>query len=490
MHMDRGSIAAAAVEQFGVDLVLSVVDPEGEVIALDRLIDDTGPEKLVAVAERTGIYRLILRAPESKRPPGRYRLKARWGTTASKSERNVARGVKLLAGGQELFGKRNYAGALELFQQAERLVAETDPFWAGEINWWTGKAFRRLDRLPEAVESLRRASKSFSRAGEGWGEAFSTSELGAVFFGLAKLKEAKTAHRRALSLHQARGDRRGEALALQELAQVYQADDAIDRALEHYAQAFDLWGEMGDRKYQTLAQHNVGSLYLSLGDLERAEEHLLRAVSLASENDNAQRTLAASRNRLGDLYLRRGDVDRAKGAYESALELRRSHGNRYGEAIVLRQLGRLARVEGDSERAAALFRRSTGITKEIGRKRTTAVGLLDLGGSLLNDGWFEESRSAFEETMGLCEEVGDETCAAHAALGGARAALGQSEFDLALRWSESALGHLETLRPRVPLESLKATFFAEAQPFYDFHIDLLMDLRRAEGDFCKSSSGL
>jgi tetratricopeptide (TPR) repeat protein len=100
-----------------------------------------------------------------------------------------------------------------------------------------------------------------------------------------------------------------------------------------------------------------------------------------------------------------GDYARARTAYEQALRLSRSAGNRDLESRYLMNLGGAALALGDYDESRELLTESRGITRELGNELMLArianlLGVLELMQDRLEEAepWFEESLAAFERS--------------------------------------------------------------------------------------------
>jgi len=73
IELDSNQFAQAIVEQKGIDLVLTVLGPEGSRRAqVDRPNGTYGPEIISWVADRKGVYQLKVQSFESKASPGGF----------------------------------------------------------------------------------------------------------------------------------------------------------------------------------------------------------------------------------------------------------------------------------------------------------------------------------------------------------------------------------------------------------------------------------
>ena len=94
------------LDQRGIDVVLSLIDPQGrEVIAVNSPNDTRGPERLWYVSETAGLYRIIVRSPEKDVADGSYQIEIAELHIASTQDRHRADGQRHLLRGAELLSQ-------------------------------------------------------------------------------------------------------------------------------------------------------------------------------------------------------------------------------------------------------------------------------------------------------------------------------------------------------------------------------------------------
>jgi hypothetical protein len=187
VSLSPGQFFHALVEQKGVDVEVTVYGPDGrQLSAFDSPNDLWGPEPILALAEAAGAYRVVVRAPNPKSPPGRYEIGALVLREATDADRQHAAAENLYAEGR----------ALRLKQ---------------------GAADRRA-----SVEKFEQAIPLFRAAGEHYRAALARLSVGFVFAQLSETRTALGHFNELLSQARALGDRRLEAAAETFLGGMYE----------------------------------------------------------------------------------------------------------------------------------------------------------------------------------------------------------------------------------------------------------------------------
>src|SRR5262249_57143374 len=89
--LQLGDFLSAVVEQRGIDVVVTVIDPDGKKIAeVDSPNGTQGPEVVKLTAKAAGAYRLEIRPLEAKAERGRYAVKIDELLTAEEIKKRAA----------------------------------------------------------------------------------------------------------------------------------------------------------------------------------------------------------------------------------------------------------------------------------------------------------------------------------------------------------------------------------------------------------------
>jgi CHAT domain-containing protein/tetratricopeptide (TPR) repeat protein len=478
-----GDYLHAVVEQQGVDVVVSLLDPSGsELLVVDSPNGDVGPEPVFLVARFAGYHRLLVQALD-RNALGRYAVRIEELRPASEVDRSRAAAAADVAHGEAL---RSKGGQVRL-DQALTAYRSALQHWRhlGEMRD-EALTWRRIGQTCRAMADLRGARDAFEQAltlyrklRDEAAEAPLLNDAGAVHQSLAELRQAEEDFLRARDLFHAQGNRRGEAAALNNLAAIYDSQADLDKALALYNQALTMWRDLGDRSRQAATLHNLGTTYSLLGRLREALELLNQALRLRRAVGD-RRNEAATLTAVGWVYYLEGNLPVALHHYDRALLLRRQEGDLLGEAATLDRRGTALVRMGRTGEALDSYRRALAILTRAGEALGQAHTLANLGWLYDACGDPRQAASYEERALHIFHQAGDRHAEAHTLLGLARAARQFGDLGLARTRIAATLDLLESLRGATPLEELRISYLASRHDYYEFAIDLLMALELRE----------
>jgi CHAT domain-containing protein len=418
-----------------------------------------------------------------------------------------------------------YAEALRFWREAGDFAGQA------QATFGMGRLYAILSDIGKVIECYHEASNLWHEAGGHEAEeALALYKLGSLFFrlgrddellcreGLGYLKDALHLNRKAKvreglaatllelgELYETRGDyhkaigyfeqlldtlppedsRSREANALLHIARDYGLLGQLDFALSFYTRALELAQGAGDKKLEALTRNNASALHARMGHFDEALRHLWKAADAAQSAD-AQYLLAPTLNAIGATYYMSGVKHEALRFYERSLQLRRELKDRRGEAATLSNMGLLYFELANLEEARNCFRQALKISREDKDKTGEANTLHALGEVCYRGRLLEEARKSLEDALKVWERIKDLSSATRtlAYLAYTHRELGN--LDLSLQTIEKALGIAETLRVKVYNPDWRASILASNSDFYEFYVDLLVDLGRQSDAFAAS----
>jgi CHAT domain-containing protein len=295
---------------------------------------------------------------------------------------------------------------------------------------------------------------------------------------------------------------------------------SLAEAIEKFDQAVDLWRALDDSYEVAVALYGRCIAQRLLGNNERA-------ITDCGDSSNTMRALgdvygeAVAQTGRGWAHIYLGETDRALADFTSALAKRRVIGDRIGEPLDLLGIGWAHALRGEHDEAISQFRGSLAVLDELGDPRGRAIRLAaigevlrrknqlpqaveyldqslklsraagnDRGGeaeTLTNLGWcrlslgqLDLAQNTFTEALPIRRDLGDRTGEAITLLGLAHAERGMGNLHNARLHVEAALKIIESLRAQIARRPLRLSFFALAQDYYEFYVDLLMHMHRLD----------
>ncbi|MEG4127984.1 CHAT domain-containing protein, partial [Microcoleus sp. Pol1B3] len=285
-------------------------------------------------------------------------------------------------------------------------------------------------------------------------------------------------YNQSLPLYRAVGDRSGEASTLNNIGLVYSDLGEKQKALEYFSQSLPLSRAIGDpQEARTLT--NIGSVYSDLGEKQKSLEYYNQSLPLyrAVGDRNGE---ATTLNNIGLVYLDLGEKQKALEYYSQSLPLYRAVGDRSGEATTLNNIGSVYSDLEEKEKALEYYSQSLPLYRAVGDRRGEARTLNNIG-SVYSD--LEEKEKALEyysQSLPLSRAVGDRSGEANNLSNIAYAKREQGNLTEALTNIEASLKIIESLRTKIASPELRTSYFATVQNYYQFYIDLLMQLHKTQ----------
>lgn len=329
-----------------------------------------------------------------------------------------------------------------------------------------------LDHLKEAL-TLKQAVEDLP------GVADVLFNLGRSYAELGTFTPALDAYNQARDLYRELEFPSAEAFALTEKGTVYGALGEYQQALDAYNEALPLWKEADDRSGVAVTLNNIGKIYDDLGQYREALDYYNQALPLYRELDEPA-GVARILNNIGNVYEALEDKQKALERYNEALTLWQAAGDRRGEATTLNNMGFLYAKDGEYPQALEIYRQGLPLWESAGDRRGEASTLNNIGFVYASLGDNSKALDYYNQALPLRESVGDRPKEALTRYRIAVALRQQGQLDNALTEIETAIAIAEDLRTNVASQDSRASFFAKVQDYYEFYIDLLMELHQQQ----------
>lgn len=490
-HLDPGEVHAytvqlanktyllARIEQRGVDVEVSVDDPAGRpVLEMDSPISSLGNELVPLVTSTSGAYRIAVQALDGE-TGGEYELSLGELRPATSRDLDHARAAILLSEGDRQ-RKENLTEALDKAVELYNQVVAFPP--SSGATWEQIMALRRLSQVnlsrnrPEvALNALTQALALVRSRNDPQQKAGVLVATGQVLRRLGRQEQARRAYERAIEVARAGQAPLEEAAAWNNLADLQQKNGELEKALAGYDRALLGWRRYSRKGEEATALHNLGSLYLDLNHLPEARDCLLQSLNLQRAYGNA-RSRALTLTVLGQVDAWQGNHRGALSHYRQAMALVRRIGDRWSQAILLDRLGIVYLELGDVRHALGLQERAAAMFRDMEDRERLAWVLANLGWLHQRQGRPERALRLYREASDLFGTLQDRVGEAAVSFGEARALRDQADLEAARRKLERALVLIESLRADAPGPSLRSSFFASRQLYYEDYVDLLMEL--------------
>jgi CHAT domain-containing protein/Flp pilus assembly protein TadD len=342
-----------------------------------------------------------------------------------------------------------------------------------------GLVYSELGEKQKALEYYTQSLPLYRTIGDRPGEAVTLSNIGAVYLLLEEKQKALEYYSQSLALFRAVGNRSGEALTLIGIGNAYSGLGEQQKALEYYNQSLALYRTIGDRSGEATTLNNIGGVYDQLGEKQKALEYYNQSLPLhraLGERSGEAVTL----NNMGNIYDDLGEKQKALEYYNQSLPLFRALGERNGEAQTLNNIGGVYSHLGEKQKALEYYNQSLSLKRAVGERSGEAMTLNNIGIVYDDLGEKQKALEYYNQSLPLYRAVGERSGEATTLYNIADSKRAQGNLTEALTNIEASIKIIESLRTKIASPELRTSYFATVQDFYQFYIDLLMQLHKTQ----------
>jgi CHAT domain-containing protein/Tfp pilus assembly protein PilF len=342
VRLEAGQYVRVAVEKIGIDVVVSILGPDGRKLAdADSPNGDFGPESLSWIAGVSGDYSVHALAnddPSAVKP--RYRIEVTAIRTPSPADR---RRLQAEASFRSIVNSHQDLSAIPQYRNlAETWRDLNDGYQAAWCYVAIAYIREAANQRREALADTRRARALLRAANDRAAEGGLLNYMGTLYYGLSEYREAVPYYERALPLLHLAGDRFIEAATLTNAAQVYTRYGPVDKALDYLRDSLALRLALHDLDGEAITRTTLGALYRDRGDNRRAMEELTGALKVVRDPGRraiALTELAFLHGQMANLDEALKCLDKAKAIYHDAGDKDDEIATRYNIAKVYYDLG-------------------------------------------------------------------------------------------------------------------------------------------------------
>lgn len=259
------------------------------------------------------------------------------------------------------------------------------------------------------------------------GELTTLRTIGSIYFHLGNQQQSLDFFNASLRVAREMGDRNSTAMLLADIGAVYSELGDAEKALPFYKQSLEIYRTLGDRRQETAILNNIAVLYQRSGELEKALALYQQSLAIARENGFID--LVSTSRDLGQLYYQLGDLPQALSFFNQALDV--------------------------------LERPSISI-------------YIDIGKVYSDSGDFSRALEFFNKALMLADRRPEQQAETRFNIAKVERQLGN--LDRAITQIEAAITQIEAERARKNSPEARQAFFADKQDYYEFYLDLLMEL--------------
>ncbi|QIR36107.1 CHAT domain-containing protein [Tolypothrix sp. PCC 7910] len=343
-----------------------------------------------------------------------------------------------------------------------------------------GEQSRAVEYYTQALPLMRSSSYGggSTRGGRNLsGESFVLTNIGTIYDSLDDKQKALAYYQQVLPLMQRMGEMNGEAQIFNNVALIYDSLGEKQKTLDYLNRALPIWRELGDRSGEAFTVNSIGVVYDSLGDKQQALKYYNQALTTSlAAGDRSKEAIAL--NNIGLVYNSLGEKQKALEYLNKALPLRRALGDRTGEAQTLNNIGLVYDDLGEKQQALTHYQQVLSIWREVKSRSGEALTLNNIALAYNDLGDKQKAIAYLQQALPLWRIVGHYSGEALTLKNIAFLERGRGNLSASLSQIEAAIKIAESLRTKVASPQLRASYFATVQDYYEFYIDLLMQLHQ------------
>ncbi|HYW70112.1 MAG TPA: CHAT domain-containing protein [Pyrinomonadaceae bacterium] len=419
-NLSAGQYVKIAVEQRGIDVVLSIVGPDGKQLAsYDGEVRLSGVESAEFVAGPAGGYVLNVAAKYRFVPAARYHIQMVALREATDNDKLVQARNDQIARVTKLYFAGKYDEALPV---AEGLLAELEKAGEGESQLM-GKALNRLGGIYHGKGDYAKAQSYFLRARSVLEKSVGPDHPDTlmVLYNLGIISKEQGDYAKAVQFHQQALDARERVLgqdntlvaaSLTDLATVYRVTGDYAKAEELQLRALAIREKLFGPEDESVGQvlFNLGALYGTKKEWAKAAEVTERSLRiwekiLGPDHEDVGRIL----NNLSVQYKALGEYDKAEAASVRAIAIsEKTIGpDNVRLADQLESLADIYAIKEEYAKAENLYRRGLRIREQSlpADHPELAFSLMGLADLFYYQGQYEKAQPLFERALAIREKA-------------------------------------------------------------------------------------
>lgn len=337
-----------------------------------------------------------------------------------------------------------YASALEYLKGGDvakaetllRKVADETAQRAEKEGKRAAEAYRRLGAIA-GLGDPKRAREAYARALQ-----FDPDDADALYWHgwlsllAGNLSVAERELNRLLEISRRKDDGRGIFRAHLRLGELVRERGDLDSALKHQTSAYQIARARAEtdpedderQRDLSISCEKLGDIFYAKGDIEEALVYFRRGLEITrglAEKDKDsvrwQRDLAVLLERVGDVLVTQGKLDEALGSYRQSASIRQTLTRTAPEneswqrdhSVALERIGDVYYFKQNPDEALSHYRRSLEISERLaasdkenaGRQHDLSVSVTKVGDMLLDLGRLEEALAYYKQSQAIGEKL-------------------------------------------------------------------------------------
>jgi tetratricopeptide (TPR) repeat protein len=396
---------------------------------------------------------------------------------------NLAQRADILVGianSYALLGSSDYSKALDFYNQARSLYQKVgNPRQEANVLNQISSLYKILGEKQKALDVLNQAlvlQRSISAPDR---EALTLRDIADIYHSMSEPQQALDLYNQALALQRRLNDSPGQGITISRIARVYNSLGDYQLSIDTYNQALEIFRAIGDRARQASTLDSIGHVYQEAKDYQKSLDYHNQALALAKENNNFLEQ-SSSLISIVRIYESLKDYPKALDAANQLFSLSRQQNNSFWEAAAFAMSGSVYLKLGDYQKALEATNKAVTGYQKVGGYIGQASALYNLGKIYNALKQYEKALSTYDRDLALRRLLGDRTGETDTLYAIAITQRDKGNLNEARNQIEAAIKIVEDIRTRVTSPELRTSYFASVQNYYQFYIDVLMQLHKKD----------
>ncbi|HEY9863504.1 MAG TPA: CHAT domain-containing tetratricopeptide repeat protein [Candidatus Obscuribacterales bacterium] len=320
-------------------------------------------------------------------------------------------------------------------------------------------------------------------------ESITRNFLCSVYSSLGEYPKAINCYNQLLVLNQTLEDQQTQATTLISIAKIYSQLGEYQKALDTLNQTFPLWQTVNFKTGEVATLNEMALTYFNLGEIQQALNYYNQALVIVKQLGNPT-NVAAILNNIAQVESELNQFEISLKHYQQALGLWDEVINKFGDSVAVNvrrgkgaTLNNIGFVYANLNRldaALETYNQALTLWQKIGDRTGEASTLNNIGFIYFQQNKLDQSLELYHQALKIRQEVGDRPKEALSRYRVATVERKQGNFEAAIAEIERALTIIEDLLTKINSQDLRASFLASKQDYYQFYIDLLMQLNQQQ----------
>ncbi|MBI4854775.1 MAG: CHAT domain-containing protein [Acidobacteria bacterium] len=494
ISLNAGQYLKVVVEQNRIDVAVSIFDADNKQLqTVDSPNAEYGQEPLSFISEKTANYKLKVQSTDKRAKPGKYKI------SIIELRQAIAKDSHCLTAQQIL--SDIYKESLSVKITPEFLQKTIESYEAALKEWQLvgdqeriattlyslGGSYKDLDENQKGLDFFHQALEIIKKLEDKGYEAQLLGVIGTSYQVLQEHQKALDYLCQALAIYQKLDDIKWQVYVLYSIGVSYVEVEELQKALDSFNQALSL--PLPNNGVQTVILSQIGVIYDLLGEYQKALDFYHQAISGKKVTDDpppefaplfAQFEEAHIFNYIGIVYIALGEPQKALDYLNQSLAIVKASRDKALVPSRLSHIGIVYEDLGENQKALDFHNQALQLARSIDDKPNTASALRNLGRTYFLIKENQKAIDCFNQALVLARAIEDKSLEASTFLNMAKLKYSTNEYKEALALTQQALTLIESLRTKISVKELRASFTASQNNYYEFYIDLLMKLHQEE----------